>query len=122
MRWFSEIVLLPELPEGGPAVVNVITAKLRLSQKYWNELPETIKQFILYHELGHLNNGRDEREADDWAVREWIKHGNTPSAALAAQWDVFSFKNDEHMVRLRALLNKALHYDFHFNGNTNIKF
>lgn len=109
------------MPEGGPAIVNLSTAKLRLSEEYWSKLPEEIKKFIIYHELGHLNAGRSEVAADDWAIRHWIKHGNRPTAALEAQWDVFSFNKDEHMIRLRALLNKAKHFDFHYNGNTQIK-
>lgn len=121
MRWFSEIVILPVLPEGGPAIVNVVTGKLRLSERYWSKLSSDIKRFIIYHELGHLNAGRSEIEADTWALKHWIQHGYRPTAALEAQWDVFSFKNDEHIVRLRALFENAKHFDFHYNGNTLLK-
>jgi hypothetical protein len=113
--------MLPFLPEGGPAIVNVVTGKLRLSERYWNKLPHEIKKFIIYHELGHLNAGRDEVVADTWALKHWIQHGHGPTKALEAQWDVFSFKSDEHIQRLRALFETAKHFDFHYNGNTRIE-
>jgi hypothetical protein len=121
MRFFSEIILIPEIPEGGPAIVNRHTGRLRLSEKYWHRLPELIKKFILYHELGHLNAGKKEEDADSWAICKWIEHGNPVSAALEAQWDVFSFDQEGHIIRLRALFDKAKHLDFHINGNTKLK-
>lgn len=124
IRWFSEIVMLPELPEG-PAVVNVRTGKLRISESIWNTLPDAIKEFIIYHEAGHLNVGKSESAADDWAVKHFVMHGKSPQKAIDALLDVLPWDNpksqENYLIRIRKLLEKAKHYDYHYNGNTRLK-
>jgi hypothetical protein len=116
--------MLPELEEG-PAVVNVRTGKLRLCSKYWETLPEEIKRFIIYHETGHLNAGKSESAADDWAVKHYVLHGHSPQKAVDALLDVLPWddikKQQNYLTRIKKLLDKAKHYDFHYNGNTRLK-
>lgn len=117
--------MLPELPDGGPAIVNMVTRKLRLSEKHWNTLPDIIKAFIIYHEAGHLNAGRSEHDADEWGVKQFVIHGYNPQKAIDALLEVLPWEREEsqqaYLRRIRALLDKAKHYDYHYNGNTSIK-
>lgn len=124
MKFFSEIRFLPELPKGGPALVNVQTGVLRISMKYWDKLPEIWKTFILYHELGHINAGKSEEAAQLWAIERFIKDGYSVQEIIKAHTEVYPWDelNDE---KKEGLINKvwraveiAKHFDYHINGNS----
>lgn len=126
MKTFSEIILLPSLPDGNPAIVNVKTRVLRLSQEYWNVLPHVWKVFILYHELGHINAGKSEEAAEKWAIDKFIAHGYSPKQLIKAHTEVYPWKSISQ-DKIQGLLQKtrraveiAKHMDFHHNGNTKI--
>ncbi len=123
MKFFSEVIFLPELPKGGPALVNVRTGVLRLSKKYWDNLPEIWKKFILYHELGHLNGGKSEEAAQLWAIKRFIQDGYSVKEIIRAHTEVYPWEdlNDE---KKEGLIDKvwraveiAKHFDYHLNGN-----
>lgn len=105
---------------GSPAKINIRTGVMYQSRDVYDKLPKPIQRFIYLHEMGHyVLQSADELEVDRWALRQYIKEGNSPQSAIHALSRVVSFENPEHMVRLKAQLDNARHYDFHFNGNTN---
>ncbi len=123
-RFFSDIIFLPELPGGGPAIVNFKTGVLRLSLDYWNRIPEVWKKFILYHELGHLQRGKSEEEAQLWAIERFIKDGYSVQEIINAHtevyaWDEFNEEKKEGLInKVWRAVEIAKHFDYHINGNS----
>lgn len=120
MKWFSSVEFVDELPRGGPAAVNRITGKLKLSRKYWSTMEKEQKVFVLLHELGHLVlNSGDELEVDQWALKKYMEMGYSLKSAVRALTRVLSFTSREHLVRVKQQLAMLRHFDYHFNGNPN---
>lgn len=127
MITFSEIILLPTLPDNNPAIVNVKTRVLRLSMEYWKWLPDSYKKYILYHELGHLNAGKSEEAAERWAIEQFIKHGYSPKELIDAHSKVYPWEGLSEkarsglMQKTKRAVELAKHFDFHLRGNTKLQ-
>lgn len=127
MRYFSEIQLLPELPDNHAAIVNVRTGVLRLSDKYWRWMPDVYKKFMLYHELGHLQVGLSEDKAEKWAIEKFIRDGYSARDIVLAHsrvypWGDLSESDQWGLLKKTARsLELVMHFDFHINGHTKIQ-
>lgn len=126
VAWFSDVVLLPSLPDNNPALVNVESKLLRLSGDYWKRLPHLWKVYIIYHELGHINAGKSEEAAEKWALKHFIAHGYSVKEAINAHTEVYAWDkvNSQQAQGLIAKTHRALElakiHDFHHNGNTSL--
>lgn len=106
-----------------PARVNRFTGEIQINNRYFRNMPDFRKKFIIQHEKGHYNlDTRSEFEADDYAFR--MLAGSEPNSlkeSVKSISQVLSFRNPEHLDRLFEVVKKALAFDFERNGNQRAK-
>jgi hypothetical protein len=92
---FNSVLMVPGQPE--IAKVNRKTGTLYLSDEIWNRLPAPEKDFVLFHEEGHLKlESADEFTANTYAVGKFMRAG--------------TFNNKEFgnkIMVMRSILSKA---------------
>ena len=72
MEKFRKVIYKPNL--GSIAKVNRRTGVLYLDPEIWDRLPTDQKEFVLFHEMGHLRlQTTSEYEANKYAVQEFTK-------------------------------------------------
>lgn len=81
---FSKVIMVPGQAE--LAKVNRKTGVLYLSKEIWNQLPEGEKQFVLYHEAGHLKlESASEFKANEYAIKNYLNAGTFTNKELGAK-------------------------------------
>lgn len=92
---FRKVIMVHDQKE--IAKVNRKTGVLYLDSKIWDSLPANEKEFVLWHENGHLQlDTADEFKANAYAVKNFVNAG--------------SFKNDDlgkKIMVMRSILKKA---------------
>ena len=96
MTPFSRVIMAPATqPE--IAKVNLKTGVLFLNEKIWKDLPAEEKNYVLFHEAGHLQlNTADEFAANQYAVSNFAPVGTLTNEQLAQKITV-----------MRSILDKA---------------
>jgi len=95
MTVFKNVIMVPGQPE--IAKVNRNTGTLYLSSDIWKGLPEDEKQFVLFHEEGHLVlKTADEYQANSYAVGKFAQAGTFTNKELG-----------QKIMVMRSILDKA---------------
>ena len=87
---YKEDELYNELPKIGIDWKKTHGALFKLKGKEYivvdgeivNELGQPAQDAIIYHEIGHLKNGDDEKKADKWAIAQLEKEGKHRAVKL----------------------------------------
>lgn len=99
MSLFRKVVMVYDQPE--LAKVNRKTGVLYLNAKIWDSLPSDEKEFVLFHEEGHLKlETADEFKANSYAVGKFAPAGSFPSKELGQRITVMKNildKADDHV-------------------------
>ena len=105
-----------------PARVNRETGEVFWNRKF-DYLPEHIKTFILWHEIGHYKmQTSDEIEADDYAFKQYA--GSEPYSmknSIEAMTQIFSFRKEIHWLRIYEHYKRVLKWDWENKGNKEAK-
>ncbi|MCH2025803.1 MAG: hypothetical protein MK172_08685 [Verrucomicrobiales bacterium] len=100
--------------------MNIQSGVITVAKDRFYDYPESIRRFVLLHELGHyVLQSRNELDVDRWALRQYMNTGGSAKEAVFALTRVLSFTNPEHRERLYHQLDRVRHYDYHINGNIN---
>lgn len=95
MSNFKRVIMVHGQPE--IAKVNLKTKGLYLSDSIWDGLPKDEKDFVLFHEDGHLElNTADEFAANKYAVGKFLKAGTFTNKELG-----------QRIMVMRSILDKA---------------
>ncbi len=114
---FSKITYVDNLGST-PAMVNHRTGELLINTPVFNKLNPDTQDFVMYHEEGHLVlNTKDEYLADQYALAKYISTGHPLSSSIMAMTRGFSFKNHDHVRRLKAHMKRVYSYDYNINKN-----
>lgn len=106
-----------------PARVNRFTGEIQINNRYFRNMPDFRKQFIIEHEKGHFNlDTRSEFEADAYAFKKMAgTHPYSLKESVKSISQVLTFRNPEHLQRLTAIVQKALEFDYKHNANLRAK-
>ena len=105
MRNFSDIQYNRFIE--GPAGVSMKTGVLYINPTIWENLSPAARNFIIAHELGHLNMGENEFEADRYALLRRIDMGDDNVESIAAFYKSMPFDTAEQKERAEELLITA---------------
>lgn len=108
---------------GNPAQVDRLTGDLFIDPHSWENMPESMRRFILLHEEGHLKGGKDggatsnELEADLYAFRQF-KHTEPDSLKKSViALDMVLGSSPDQIKRKLMIYAAALLEDWQVNKN-----
>ena len=89
---------------------------------YWAKLTEDEKFFVLLHETGHAElNSKDEVEADQFALENYLANGGKLTEALYSLTDNLNTKNPLSKKRIKTQFKSLVNYDINHNNNQLLK-
>jgi predicted ATPase len=95
-----------------PATVNRRTGEMYISARMWRRMTPNQRLFMLLHEQGHVTlKTTNEFEADGYAFEQYVKTGRSLKSCISALTGVLSGKSPEHLMRAKALLERAIIFD-----------
>lgn len=93
----------------GPAAVDLRSAVLYINPREWNKLSPVAKNFVIAHELGHLNTAVDsEFAADKWAFWHRLELGDSSIDLLKEFYRTLPFGTPEQIQRAEEMLRTVL--------------
>jgi hypothetical protein len=102
---FKTVLMVPGQPE--IAKVNRKNGTLYLSSEIWNRLPEAEKNYVLFHEEGHLKlQTNDEFAANQYAISKFAHAGTFTNRELG-----------QKIMVMRSIFDKADGQTSNFGGD-----
>ena len=110
--------------KGFPSIarVNRDTGELYVNKQMFAKIPPIRRKFILFHEAGHATlNTKDEKKADDFALRAMLAQGESLTEILKSLTCVLDYNKPSHYDRTAHIFEELRNYDLTENNNQKVK-
>jgi hypothetical protein len=104
------------LPKPDAAAADVARRIIYITPIF-DRLTDDAKDFVLWHEMGHIMTGSNEATADEWAFNTRVQAGHSLKAIVKGMSDFLDVARPAHFERMYAILQRALQLDAHTNEN-----
>ena len=101
------------------AQVNMESGNIYINKDRYLQLPKSLQNYLIQHELGHFELKTDnEFKADEYAFKRLAgKSKNSLKDSITFFTKVLPFTTAEHYDRLKAAIIRAAKFDYEINGN-----
>jgi len=120
-RGITEIIDVPTLPNGTPAMVNRRTGVMYRNMSVFRRMPKSHQMFVMLHEMAHVVlQTTNEESADAWAFKQYADMGYPLSESVKALTRILNPNLRDHNQRMYLQLKRAEVYDRVVNHNINV--